>query len=158
MKSLQANVDPPPPAAEGNFCDDINCTMKLHIVEWYNRHIEYVDNSDHMANSYSISSCTFKWSTKLFFQRLDLTVLNSWIILSSRGAKCIHRVFRLLLVRNFIEEARKSQDLSTPKLVGRPSAAATNVARLESRHNQHWPVISSIKLLFILRPNKGHSV
>jgi len=47
------NMDPPP--AEGNFCDDINRPMKPHIVELYNWHVGYVDNSDHMANSYSMS-------------------------------------------------------------------------------------------------------
>ena len=60
----------------------------------------YVDNSDRMANSYSMSRRTFKWTTKLFFQLLDLTVLNSWILLSSCRAQHTHRDFTLLLVRN----------------------------------------------------------
>jgi len=84
----------------------------------------YVDNSDRMVNSYSMCRRTFKWTTKLFVHLLDLTVLNSWILLSSCGAKYTHRNFRLLLVRDLIEEAGKSQDRSTPRLVGRPSAAA----------------------------------
>jgi len=96
-----------------------------------------------MANSYSISRHTFKWTTKLFFHLLDLTVLNSWILLSSCGAKYTHRDFRLLLVRNLIEEAGRSQDHPTPSLVGRPSAETSNVTRFESRHNQHWPAKSS---------------
>jgi hypothetical protein len=33
----------------------------------------------------------------------------------------------LLLVTNLIEEAGKGQDRPTPRLIGRPSAAATNV-------------------------------
>ena len=37
------NMDPTP--AEGNFCDNSNRLMKPHIVEWYNRHMCYVDNS-----------------------------------------------------------------------------------------------------------------
>jgi len=100
------NMDPP--SAEGNFCDDNNRPMKPNTVERYNRHKGYVDNSDHMANSYSMSRCTFKWTTKLFLRFLDLTVLNSWILLSSRGAKYTYQDFRLLLVRNLIEEAGKS--------------------------------------------------
>jgi hypothetical protein len=36
---------------------------------------------------------------------MDLTVLNSWILLSSCGAKYTHRDFRLLLVRKLTEEA-----------------------------------------------------
>ena len=137
-------MDPPP--GEGNFCYDSNHPMKPYIVEQYNRHVGYVDNSDRMANSYSMCRRTFKWTTKLFFHFLDLTVLNSWILLSSCGAKYTHRDFRLLLVRNLIEEAGKSQDRPTPRLVGRPSAAARNVLWLVSHHNKQWPVKSSTNL------------
>jgi len=122
---MLTNMDPPP--AEGNFCDDSNRPVKPHIVERYNWHMGYVDNSDCMANSYSMSRRTFKWNTKLFFHLLDLTVLNSWILFSSCGAKYAHRDFRLLLVRNLIEEAGKSQDCPIPRLVGRPSSGTKNV-------------------------------
>jgi hypothetical protein len=47
--------------------------------------------------------------------------------------------FRLLLVRNLIEEAGKNQDHPTPSLVGRPSVAAANIVQLESHHNENWP-------------------
>ena len=156
---MLTNMDPPP--AEGNLCDDSNRPMKPDIEERYNRHMGYVDNSDLMANSYSMCRRTFKWTTKLFFHLLDITVLNSWILLSSRGAKYTHRDFRLLLVRNLIEEAGKSQDRPTLRLVGRPSAAATNVLLLESRHNQHWPAKSSTNLrcrVFFSRPKKAYSL
>jgi len=115
-------------------------------MENYNELMGYVDNSDRMANSYSMSWRTFKWTTKLFFHFLDLTVLNSWILLSSCEAKYTHQDFRLLLVRNLIEEAGKSQDCPNPRLVGRPSSGAKDVLRLESHHNKHWPVKSSTKL------------
>ena len=115
-------------------------------MEWCKWHMGYINISDCMANSYSMSRRTFKWTIKLFFHFLDLTVLKSWILLSSCGAKYTHRDFRLLLVRNLIEEAGKSQDRPTHRLVGRPSVAATNVVRLESRHNKHWPAKSSTQL------------
>ena len=54
---MLTNMDPPP---EGNFCDESNCPMKPHIVERYNQHMGYFDNSDHMANSYSMIRHTFK--------------------------------------------------------------------------------------------------
>ena len=47
---MLTNMDPI--SAEGNFCDDSNRPMKPHIVERCNRHMGYVDNSDHMANRY----------------------------------------------------------------------------------------------------------
>jgi len=111
---MLTNMDPPPP--EGNFCDDSNRPVKPHIVEWYHRHMGYIDSSDRMANSCLLSRSTFKWTTKLFFHFLDLTVLNSWTLLSSCGAKYTHQDFRLLLVRNLIEEAGKSQDRPTPQI------------------------------------------
>ena len=141
-------MDPPP--AEENFCDDSNRPVKPHVVEQYNGHMGYIDNSDHMANSYSLSRHTFKWTTKFFFHLLDLTILNSWILLSSCGAKYTHLDFRLLLVRNLIEEAGKSQDRPAPRLVGRRSAGAKNVLRLESHHNKQWPTKSSTKLCYCL--------
>ena len=137
---MLTNMDPPP--AEGNFCDDSNRPVKPYIMERYNRHMGYVDNSDLMTNSYVMSRRTFKWTTKLFFHFLDLTVLNSWILLSSCGAKYTHRDFRLLLLRNLIEKAGKIQDCPIPRLVGRPSSGTKNVLRLESCHNKRWPAKS----------------
>ena len=141
---MLTNMDPPP--AEGNFCDDSNRPVEPQIMERYNRHVGYVDNSDHKSNSYSMSLRTFKWTTKLFFHFLDLTVLNSWILLSSCGATYTHQDFRLLLVRNFTEEAGNSQDHPTPRMIGRPSSCAKDVLQLDSRHNEHWQVKLSTKL------------
>ena len=95
-----------------------------------------------MANSYSMDRHNLKWTTKLLFHLLDQTVLNSWILLSSRRAKYTHRDFRHLRVRNLIGEAGKSQGHPHPQF-GRPSAAAANIVRLKSRHNQHWPAKST---------------
>ena len=117
---MLTNMDPPP--AKGNFCDDSNHPMKPHTMEWYNRHMRHTNNSDYTANSYSMNPRTFKWTTKLFFHLLDLTVLNSRIPLPSCEAKYTHQDFRLLLVKNLIEEAGKSQDRPIPRLVGRPSS------------------------------------
>jgi len=83
---------------------------------------------------------------KLFFHILDLTVLNSSILLSSCWAKYTHRDFRLLLVSNLFEEAEKSKDRPTPRLVVRPSVGAKNVLLLESHHNKHWPAKSSTQM------------
>ena len=82
---MLTNIDPPP--AEGNFCDDSNRPVKPHIVERYNRHMGFVDISDRMANSYSMSRRNFSGPRNCFFHILDLTVLNSWILLSSGETK-----------------------------------------------------------------------
>jgi len=41
-----------PSSEEGNFCDDSERGLKPQIVARYNRHMGYVEISDHMVNSY----------------------------------------------------------------------------------------------------------
>jgi len=50
--------------ADGNFCSEGGKAIKLQILIDYNHYLRYVDKGDRMANSYSISCRTFKW-TKL---------------------------------------------------------------------------------------------
>ena len=83
---------------------------------------------EHKHSSFCHSSK--RWTMKLFFHLLDLTVLNSWMLLSC-GAKYTHRDFRLLLVRKLTEEDEESQDRRNPRLVVTPSVGAKNVLRLE---------------------------
>jgi hypothetical protein len=73
--------------AEGNFCDKHGNAVKPAIVKDYNRHMGYVDKSDHMTDSYSKSRRIWKWMKKLFFHLLDLSVLNSYILLTSCGSR-----------------------------------------------------------------------
>jgi hypothetical protein len=47
------NIHEPP--AEFHFCDEGGKTLKPAIVEDYNRHMGYINKSDRMANSYSIT-------------------------------------------------------------------------------------------------------
>jgi hypothetical protein len=54
---MLTNINPPPP--EGNFCEN-NRPVKPHIMARYNRHMGYVNNSDHMANTYSMCQRSFK--------------------------------------------------------------------------------------------------
>jgi hypothetical protein len=65
--------------AEGNFCDEHGNALKPAILQDYNRNMGYIDKSDRMTNSYSISRRTWKWTKKLFFHLLDLSILNSYI-------------------------------------------------------------------------------
>ena len=82
--SILMNMHSPP--LEGNFCNEQGKAVKLAIVD-YNRHTGYVDKSDHITNTYSISRPTWDWRKKLFFRPLDLTILNSFINLTSCCSK-----------------------------------------------------------------------
>jgi len=98
---LLTNIHDPP--REGNYCNEHGIAIKPAIVACYNRHMAYVDNVDRMANSYTASHRTWKWTKKLFFHLLDLAIVNSYILLSSCGGKKIsHRDFHLTLIREML--------------------------------------------------------
>ena len=139
---LLTNIHAAP--TEGNYHDEHRNAIKPEIVADYNRHMGHVDNSDRMANSYTASRRTWKWTKKLFFHLMDLTIVNSYILLSSCGGKKIsHRDFRLTLIREMLLRAGLEPRPSMP--VGRPAPACTNIARLDTLHNKHWPDRRNIK-------------
>jgi hypothetical protein len=91
-----------------------------------------------MANNYTASRRTWKWTKKLFFHLLDLTIVNSHILLSSCGGnKISHRNFRLTLIREMLARARHEPRPSMH--LGRPAPTSTNIGRLDTTHNKHWP-------------------
>ena len=105
----------------------------------------YVHKGDRMANSYSTSWRTFKWTKKLFFHLLDLTILNSYILHSSCGGKKIsHGDFRFTLVRNML--AHVGPERSLPRSSGRPPKVEKHVAMLEVCGSKHWPTPSEMQL------------
>jgi len=98
---LLTNINYPP--REGNYRDEHGNAIKLAIVADYNRHMGHVDNADRMANSYTASHRTWKWTRKLFFHLLDLAIVNSYIFLTSCGGKKIlHRDFQFTLIREML--------------------------------------------------------
>jgi hypothetical protein len=101
-----------------------------------------VDKGYRLANSYSINLRTWKWTKKLFFHLLHLTILNSYILLSSCGGKKIsQRDFRITLLGNMLVQAGLERNVQRP--TGRTLAAATQVVRFEERGKKHWPIPSA---------------
>ena len=74
---------------DGNYRDEHVKAIKPAILVDYNHHMRHFDNVDRMGNSYTANSRTWQWTKKLFFYLLDLVILNSYILLSSRGGKKI---------------------------------------------------------------------
>ena len=52
------------PSLEANFSDKRGKAVKPAIIQDYFRHMGYVENSDRIMNSYSISRQTRKWTKK----------------------------------------------------------------------------------------------
>ncbi|PSN48795.1 PiggyBac transposable element-derived protein 4 [Blattella germanica] len=95
-----------------------------------------------------------KWTKKRFFHLTHLTILNSYILLTSCGAKLTHRDFRLRLVLELLEQGGW-QTRPSP-YVGRPSAMSSRVARLEESDKKHWrPTISTTKMNCTVCYNKN---
>ena len=62
---------------------------------------------------------------------------HTYILLSSCGEKKVsHRDFHLTLIREMVAWSGQEPQPSMP--VGRP-APASNIGRLDTRHNKHWP-------------------
>jgi hypothetical protein len=98
---LLTNIHDPP--TEGNYRDEHGNAIKPAIVVDYNSHMRHVDNPDRMANSNTASRRTWKWTKKLFFNLLGLTIVNTHILLSSCGGnKISHRDFWLTLIREML--------------------------------------------------------
>ena len=130
------------PPTEGNYRDERRNAIKLAIVADYNCHVGHVDNVDRMANSYTASRRTWKWTKKLFFHLLDLAIVNSYILLSSCGGKKIsHRDFCLTLIREML--ARSGHDPQPSIPVGRPTPASANIRRLDTHHKQPQAAVLS---------------
>jgi hypothetical protein len=78
---------------------------------------------------------------KLFFHLLDMTILNSFLLLTAYGTKITCRDFRLSLVRNLTERAGS---LPRPcRLLGRPCVSQKHVTRLEVNFSSRWLFPSS---------------
>jgi hypothetical protein len=106
------------PPAEGK-------SLKPANFKNYNMRMGYINKSNQIANNYSISQHTFKWTKKLFFHLFDVTTLNSWILLSTCLAKYSQQDFLFLLLINLIDEAGKLGCRHLP-MVERRCPTATN--------------------------------
>jgi hypothetical protein len=134
--NILTNVHSPP--AECNLCNEHGEALNLVIVTDHNIHMRCMDKSDRMTNCYCISRQTWEWTKKLFSHLLDLTILNSFIILTSCGSKLSHQQFRLTLVRELIQElGRVSRTQTTWQ--GRQAPSNSQIKRHDARHNKHWP-------------------
>jgi hypothetical protein len=108
-------------------------------------HMGYVDKADRMTNSYSISCRTWNWTKKLFFHLLDPMILNSFIPLSSCGAKLSHRDFCFALVCIMLEHAGMCRSCPRRPL-GRPPALSSTIFWLEEANWHHWPTSSTKRM------------
>ena len=88
---LLTNIHDPP--REGSYRNEHGNVIKPAIVADYNHYTEHVDNAGRMANSYTASRRTWKWTKKLFFNLLDLAIVSSYILLSLCGGKKISHRF-----------------------------------------------------------------
>ncbi|PNF22598.1 hypothetical protein B7P43_G11510, partial [Cryptotermes secundus] len=119
-------VDQPnlhPPSLEGNFREESGHAVKPHVTEDYNAHMGFVDKSDRMVNSYGIARRTWKWTKKLLFHLLDMTILNAYLLHKSCGRKMTHKKFREILLRDLILQSHEANITVSGVSRGRPSSS-----------------------------------
>jgi hypothetical protein len=96
------------PPLNCNFRDEADSVVKHHVVEDYNAHMGFVDKSDGMVNSYGIVRRTWKWTKKLFFHLLDMTILNAYLLHKSCDGIMTHKKFREILARDLILQSHEA--------------------------------------------------
>jgi hypothetical protein len=126
------------PPAEVNFKEGGTVGKPL-IIEDYTTHLGYAALNDSMMNSYSISKKTSIWMQKLFFQLLDLTILNSYILYKYCEGNMTYMKFREQLVRDCVvfSNEENTEIRGVPR--GRPSSSETQMSRHEEKYSLHWP-------------------
>jgi len=112
--------------------------QKPTAIQDYNQYMGVVDKSDQMVLLNSTLRKTLKWTKKLFFHLLDLSVTNSFILYQIQGGRWTHFKFAKSLCQELISAATEDTEYVKPKRAGRVSSA-TNV-RPECRDSTHWPV------------------
>lgn len=130
--------------AEGNFRNEWGKAVTPRIVADYEHRMHCVRKGNWKANKYTISRPRWKWTKKLFFHLLDLTILNSYILLSSCGKKISHSSFRNELLMGMLAHAWQVRQLQRP--MGRPAGTDRLVNRLECSDSEHWPGPSETQL------------
>ena len=76
--------------------------IKPACVQQYNTYMGGVDTSDHLAQSYPTPRKTLKWYIKVFYNLLDLSVVNSFSVYKELGGRLAQLEFKLELLDGLI--------------------------------------------------------
>lgn len=139
---LLTNMHSPP--VEGNFVDASGNPIKPQVLEDFNKQMGLLNKSYGVVNNYGIARKRWKWTKKLFFHLLDITIVNAFVVHKSVGGSMILKKFRETLVRELITEAHELNVKESVSLIpdsnqGRPSLVTGQLSRLEVKHSKHWP-------------------
>ncbi|GFU54698.1 piggyBac transposable element-derived protein 4 [Trichonephila clavipes] len=133
-----------PDMSTSTLCND-RCE-KPGLLTSYNTNMGFVDLSDRMANSYTFGRKTLKWTKKLFFHLLDLTVLNAFILYKIKtGNNICHKIFRLNLIRQLLQNENIETIITSPE----------RNARNNRPENKHWPECKKVQRRCAMCKSKG---
>jgi len=107
----------------------------------YNKHMGSVDKSDQMVLVNSSVRKTLKWTKKLFFHMLDLSVTNAYILYCKHVKKIKHLNFVKELIQQLVSNSIEEGDITRRARPGRKSADSSSLLRLEFNMSKHWPVL-----------------
>ncbi|KAK2710883.1 hypothetical protein QYM36_012153 [Artemia franciscana] len=96
------------------------------VVSLYNQYMGGVDKMDQMLSYYQTFIRSKKWTMRLIFHMVDLSICNSWLeYVADRKAKA-ERSMDLLSFRTEIAEALTSAEGMTPRRRGRPRSLTSS--------------------------------
>ncbi|XP_069983596.1 piggyBac transposable element-derived protein 4-like [Penaeus vannamei] len=82
--------------------------------------MKWVDLSNQLAQSYPSTRKSIKWTTKIPYKLVEMTVANSFLVHKALGGKLTQRAFRKGLIReilrNFHQSSRKEHTICQPYL------------------------------------------
>jgi hypothetical protein len=109
-----------------NISSSGNEAVRPHVIEDYNAHMDFVDKSERMVNSYGIDRRTWKLTKKLFSHLLHMAILNAYLLHNSCGGKVTHKKFCEILVRDFIVQSHEENITVSGISRRRPSSSGAN--------------------------------
>jgi hypothetical protein len=104
-----------------------------------------VDKSDRMVNSYGIARRAWKWTKRLFFYLLDMTIVNTHLLHKSCGGNMTHKKFLEIIVPDLIVQSHEANVTVSGVSRGRPNSFGAQLSRLDVKHTQNWPSKGKLK-------------
>lgn len=118
---------------------------KPNMILCYNKNMGFVDLSDRMANSYTFGRKTLKWTKKLFFHLLDLSILNAYLLFKTKSdTKISLRSFRYTLIKSL-------SGLTETNVENSPTSCNPAVTVQQN----HWPEQKKVQRQCVVCKSKG---
>jgi hypothetical protein len=131
------------PSAEVNFFDDNRNALKRAIVEDYNRNLGCIDKGDGMANRYTISHRSWKWTKKKYMSLAGPNSSQQLHFSSSCDKNRLSQRISPVFGKGHANNIWVEREPCMRKIHGRAVNVATHFGRFDASDSKHWLVPSN---------------